>query len=125
MECTNGKTEKITGGLNSSHSHDQRERLGSVQTSGGINGIEQVGFDTKNSSRENTFRSTSQSGATDDGKILERLEFIEHAYLNYVHSHQQRLETRLIESKEQEDVFKEAIQALKREILNLASNNNK
>ncbi|WP_088243951.1 hypothetical protein [Calothrix rhizosoleniae] len=123
MECINGKTQEITGRLHSSHGDDQRERLASLQSTSRINGTQQVRPDKEDCSRDNTFRATSNPGKANDGKILERLEFIEKAYLNYVQSHQQRLEARYSESKEQEVVFKEAIQALKAEILDLASHN--
>jgi hypothetical protein len=111
-----GKTQETTRRLNPGYIFDKRERLGVFQDSGSIYGYGQIDPNSLDSPRENTSGTTSQPGETTDGKILERLEFIENAYLSYVQSHQ-----RLVDSKEQEVIFKEAIQALKQEIQNLAS----
>lgn len=121
MLCENGETKDISRRFNPCDLLDQRKRLGIVQDSSREYGIGQIITDPFDRSRESTSGTASQSGEATDGKILERLEFIENAYLNYVQSHQQRLEQRLVESKEQEVIFKEAIQALKQEIQNLAS----
>lgn len=121
MLCKNGETEDISRRFNPRDVLDQRKRLGIVQDSSRKYGIGQISTDPFDCSRESTSGTASQSGEAADGKILERLEFIENAYLNYVQSHQQRLEQRLVESKEQELIFKEAIQALKQEIHDLAS----
>ena len=122
MLCENGKTEEVSRGYNSGNFLDKREGLGSAENSSGIYGFESLGLDKTDCKRKNLTGTTSQPRGSAHGKILERLEFIENSYLNYVQSHQKRLETRLIESKEQEAVFKEAIQALKQEVHNLASN---
>jgi hypothetical protein len=121
VRCENGQTQETTRGFDSGYIFDKRAGLGIVQSSGSKHGYGQIDSDPSDSARENTLGATSQSGETTDGKILERLEFIENAYLSYVQSHQRRLEERLVDSKEQEVVFKEAIQALKQEIHNLAS----
>jgi hypothetical protein len=119
--CENGKTEEISRRLDPGDFLDKREGLGIVQDSSSKHGDGQIISDQVNRTGENTSGTTSQPGETTDGKILERLEFIENAYLSYVQSHQQRLEARLVDSKEQEAIFKEAIQALKQEIHDLAS----
>jgi hypothetical protein len=119
--CENVKTQNASRRFDPRNSANKREGLGSLQIPSRSDGVKQIGFDTTNCTGENTSRATSQSGEAADGKILERLEFIENAYLSYVQSHQQRLEACLVESKEQELIFKEAIQALKQDIHNLAS----
>ena len=122
MLCEDVKTQNASRRFNPCNSENKREGLGSFQVPSRSDGVKQIGFDTTNCTRENTSGTASQSGEIADGKILERLEFIESAYLNYVQSHQQRLEACLVESKEQEVIFKEAIQALKQDIYDLASN---
>jgi hypothetical protein len=119
--CKNGETEDISRRFNPCDFLDKRERLGIIQDSSPEYGDGQIISNSFDRTGENTSGTASQSGEAADGKILERLEFIENAYLGYVQSHQQRLEERLVDSKEQEVIFKEAIQALKQEIHNLAS----
>ncbi|PAX52061.1 hypothetical protein [Brunnivagina elsteri] len=121
MLCKNVKTQDASRRFNPCNSANKREGLGSLQIPSRSDGVKQIGFDTTNCTGENTTGTTSQSGETTNGKILERLEFIENAYLSYVQSHQQRLEACLVESKEHEAIFKEAIQALKQDIHDLAS----
>jgi len=125
MLCENGETEKVSRRFNTSDILDKREGLGSVQVPSSKYGDGQIILNTFDSARENTLGTASQPGGFVDGKILERLEFIENAYLDYVQHHQQQLELSLIKSKEHEAVFKEAIQALKQEIHNLASGSEK
>ncbi|NWF58108.1 MAG: hypothetical protein HXY43_02005 [Fischerella sp.] len=121
MICEHGQTQETSRRLNSGDIFDQRERLGSLQASSRSNGTEQIGLDQINCSGQDSTGETRKQGETSTGKILERLEFIENAYISYVEAHQQRLEARLIESKEQKELFKEVVQELKQEIYNLVS----
>ena len=57
----------------------------------------------------------------DPGKILERLDVIETAFMGYVKGHQERLEVRLSESKAQEENLRKAFQELKVDVSNLLS----
>ncbi len=72
-------------------------------------------------SGEDSVRSNIEYGEGSFGKILERLDLIENAYFSYVEAHQQRLEARLVDSKEQKELFKQAVQELRQEIYDLAS----
>ena len=63
----------------------------------------------------------SQSTSPNPGKILEAVKLIEEKHLSYVRAHQQRLITRLDESKESESDFKKAIQELEAQIQQLIS----
>ena len=121
MTGTNGETQKAERRLkNSQHPH-QQWRLGSIQDSSGCNGNEQIGTYSPSCAGQDSVRSTTQHGEGVNGKILERLEFIEQAYFSYVDDHQQRLEARLIESRERKEVFRKAVQELKQEIYDLTS----
>jgi hypothetical protein len=121
VRCENGQTQETTRRFDSGYIFDKRTGLGVVQGSGSSYGDGPIDSNPSDSTRENTLRTPSKPGETTNGKILERLEFIENAYLSYIQSHQRRLEERLVDSKEQEVVFKEAIQTLKQDIHNLAS----
>lgn len=121
MRCENGETQEASRGLDSSYVFDKRKGLGEFQGSVRDNGIDQVGRNQVDCPRENFFGTTIEHGETPIGKILERLEFIENAYITYVKSHQERLEARLDESKEQEHEFREAVKQVKDEIYNLVS----
>jgi len=61
------------------------------------------------------------NGDQDPGKIKERLKLIEKSFLSYVHSHQQRLEARLDESRTLEQNFLDSLKELEREINSLTS----
>ncbi|MFB2770354.1 hypothetical protein ACE1AT_13845 [Pelatocladus sp. BLCC-F211] len=121
MICEHGQTQETSRRLNSSDIFDQRERLGSLQASSRSNGTEQIGLDQINCSGQDSTRETREQRKTSPGKILERLEFIEDAYISYVDGHQRRLEARLNESREQKEAFKKAVQELKQEIYTLVS----
>lgn len=119
--CKNGKTEETGGRFNSSNVLDQRKGLGEFQNSSSVDGIEQIGLDQANSSGQDSSRATNQYGQTPAGKIVERLKLIEHKHLSYVKAHQERLEARLDESKEEQESFKKAIQEIEQEIYDLFS----
>ncbi len=121
MRSENGTTQEAGRGLDSGYVFDKREGLGSIQVPSRGNGIKQIGFDSTNSSRENRSWSTVQDRSATAGKILERLEFIEGAYVSYVKADQERLEVRLSESKEKEQEFRSVIKEIKEEIYNLVS----
>lgn len=63
---------------------------------------------------------TSEFRSSPLGKILDRAELLERSFYNYVHAHQERLETRLEESKQLESTFTDSLKALKQEIYDLA-----
>ncbi|MBW4673358.1 MAG: hypothetical protein KME52_04875 [Desmonostoc geniculatum HA4340-LM1] len=86
-----------------------------------INGIQGHLPDDQGSSIRGSGCKSSQSRSSDPGEILEALKLIEEKHLSYVRSHQQRLITRLDESKESESDFKKAIQELECQILQLIS----
>lgn len=122
MRAKNGKTQEASRGFDPGYVFDKREGLGEFQDSGTSNGAEQVGLDQVDCSRQNSSRATIKYRETPIGKILERLEFIESAYISYVKSHQERLEARLGESREKEQEFRDAIKQVKDEIYSLVSN---
>ncbi|WGV25935.1 hypothetical protein [Halotia branconii] len=116
----NGKTSEASRGRKKRVSEPQRERLEFVPVQSKVNGIEQIGTGSEDRQRGDTTGAREQGEAT-SGKVLERLEFIENAYLNYVDDQQQHLEIRLLETKKQKEVFKKAVQELKQEIYDLVS----
>lgn len=121
MRYEDGKTEKTSRGLDSSYILDKRAGLGSVQTSSRNDGIKQIGSDQADCTREDSFRTVPQCGETPAGKILERLDFIEGAFVSYVKADQAQLESRLLESKGKEQQFRAVIKDLKEEIYSLVS----
>ena len=116
----NGSTKEVSGRRKECVSESQRERLGLVSSEGQINGTKQIGIGSEDRQGGDTARRGQQRNLT-TGKILKRLKFIQDEYLSYVRGHQQRLETRLDESKEREAVFLQAIQELEQEVYNLVS----
>ncbi|MBW4570608.1 MAG: hypothetical protein KME31_22075 [Tolypothrix carrinoi HA7290-LM1] len=108
MICKNGKTEEASRRLDSSNIPDRPEGLGKLQDSSSFNGAEQVGLDQVNSSGQDFLGTTNQYGDTPAGKIVERLKLIKQKHLSYVKVHQQRLEARLDESREEEESFFES-----------------
>jgi len=80
---------------------------------------EQVGGNRNNPQRSST--TDIRPRDDDPGKILERLDVIESAFMTYVKGDQERLEVRLSESKAQEERFRKAVQDLKQDISNLLS----
>jgi hypothetical protein len=116
----NGATQAIGRRLEVSQRENEPGRLVALRDNSSIDGIDQIGIAAVDSSGE------SNSGESirekpDSGKILERLELIEKTFLSYVHGQQKLFETRLEESKGTENLFKEEVQALKREIHDLVS----
>ncbi|MBD2418428.1 hypothetical protein H6G54_12115 [Anabaena cylindrica FACHB-243] len=81
----------------------------------------EVGTDPQNCTGRNTVRTNCIHGDTPSGKILQRLELVEKSHIEYVRAHQTRLKARLDESEQLEQVFNQAINELRQEIYNLAT----
>lgn len=120
MKSKNGTTQDVSGRRKNSQRKNESERLGKHGENSPIEGTDQIGNAAINSTREDTTWPDSQRNPN-SGKILERLELIETTFLSYVHGHQQRLETRLDESKKVEEEFRKEAAELRSEILALAS----
>jgi hypothetical protein len=119
---SDGQTPKKTRRHQECLSFYQREGLGIVQSQSSVDGFESIRASITDRSGQDSFGTTPNRNST-SGKILERLELIEVEYLSYVHGHQERLETRLEESKIRELNFKLLVKELKQEIYNLTSQN--
>lgn len=115
----NAQTEKTPSRSKKSNSQDDREGLESPRERSTVFGVEdQNRLISGNSSRSNLSRNgRPQGGKIHLGKILKRVEYLEQQFLDYVHAHQTRLETRLGESKQREEIFLEVAQELKDELL--------
>lgn len=118
----NGTTQEIDRRHYEGNSPDQREGLGGVQYSSQSDGGNSFRANQAHCSGENTPWSDKSTNSS-TGKILKRLKSIENEYLSYVHGHQERLETRLEESKGRELAFKQMVKELEQEIYDLASQN--
>jgi hypothetical protein len=123
MVFNDGKTQEIDRGQPERNLETQQRRMGLVQDSSRLNGINPHRSNSPGSSRQDSSGTTINERETPPGKILERLDFIENAYLSYVDGHQRDLEARLLESKQQKDTFKTTVQELKKEIYDLVSDN--
>lgn len=121
MKTKNGTTQDVSGRRKNGQRENESTGLGELRENSSVDGVNQIGATALHRSGENTAWSDAQGNPT-PGKILKRLELIEKTFLSYVHGHQERLETRLEESKNVESAFKDEVQALKEEIYNLASN---
>lgn len=117
----NGKTQKTNWRREDRERKDESSRLGEYGCDSKVNGNDQIRYATEHSSKKNYVRSSNKQGEVTAGKILERLEFIENAYVSYVNAHLQRLEARLTEGKEQKEIFDSEIRQLKQEIYDLVS----
>jgi hypothetical protein len=123
MKTNHGKTQDVSRRRKTSQYKDESAGLGEHGQDSPIKGIDQIGNAPTDSTGKDTPWTNRQRNLS-PGKILQRLELIERTFLSYVHGHQQRLETRLDESKSIETVFREEVQALKQEIYDLTSDNN-
>jgi hypothetical protein len=121
MVFNDGKTQKIDSGQSECNLATQRRRLGSVQESSRINGVDPNGTYSPSRSGQDSIRENAHEQQASDGKILERLDFVESAYNSYVNTHQQDLEARLAESKQHQEIFRQTIRELKQEIHGLIS----
>ena len=121
MSKINGKTQETNRRRENCERKDESPRLGEHGCNSKINGDDQIRYAATHSPEENYVRSICKQGESTAGKILERLEFIENAYVSYVDAHLQRLEERLTEGKERKKIFDQEIRQLKQEIYNLVS----
>jgi hypothetical protein len=122
MVFDDGKTQEVDRRQPECDFATQQRGVGSIQNSSRLNGADSHGAYSPGRSRQDSCRTNDEPEAP-PGKSLERLEFIENAYFSYVDGHQRDLETRLLESKQQKQAFKTAVQELKREIYDLVSDN--
>ncbi len=117
----NGKTKDTSRRRKDGECKDEREGLGEYGQDSPVYGIKTIRTSSTNSPGENHSWIGNHQGNVSPGKILERLELIEKTFSSYVEGHQQRLETRLEESKLVQKVFKEEVQTLKQEIYRLTT----
>ena len=125
MVYANGQTQETSRRFDAGNFLDQREGLGGIQASSRSYGTEPLGSDQANSSKENPLGRTNKYRDTPPGKILERLKLIERRYLSHLKKLEQQLESKLDETKDEEENFKTAIQELEKEIYGLVSNSEK
>jgi hypothetical protein len=123
--CKNGQTQETSRRLNSSDIFDQSERLGGLQASGSINGIEQIRPNQTDCSTQDISRRTNKHRVAPTGKIVERLKRIEEKHLSHLKAHQHLLESQLDHVKEEEQEFRKELQELEDEIYNLVSSEGK
>lgn len=121
MVFNNGQTQEINRRQPDRLFAIEPRRVGIVQESSRLDGLNSVGSYQASCSGKDSFREISNEQADPNGKILERLEFIESAYTTYVSNHQRDLEAKLAESKQQQEIFKKTIEELKQEIHKLIS----
>jgi hypothetical protein len=117
----NGKTE---GNRESNEGDllDWKRGLGVSGDNSSINGTGEIKVTQADcSQRDSPGRNFSPERETPVGKALQRLELIEIEYLSYLNDHQERLETRLNESRSKEEGFKKAVRELKQEIYILST----
>lgn len=120
VNTKNGTTENASRRRKDSQHKDESTRLGKHGKNSPVYGIEPLGIASLDSSRKDPTWTDSRRNP-DPGKILKRLELIEKNFLSYVQGDKHRLETRLEEVNEAENLFKEEVQALKQELYHLAS----
>jgi hypothetical protein len=117
----NGKTE---GNRQSNEGHllDREGGLGVPRDDSSVYGIRALEItQVDRSEGDSTWRNFSPERETSVSKALQRLELIETEYLSYLNDHQERLETRLNESRNKEEGFKKAVRELKQEIYILST----
>lgn len=120
MTMANGATQENSGGNDNSVISHPPERLGVVERTSRINGIEQNRVNKAGCSGKNPFGKTQHQNDP-AGKILERLKLIENEYLSYIKGDLDLLEARLDEGRERQERFKKVIHGLEEEIYNLVS----
>ncbi|MEH1852672.1 MAG: hypothetical protein V7L11_13655 [Nostoc sp.] len=119
MNTKNGTTQNTRGRRKNSQYKNESTGLGKHGEDSPVYGTQQVRIASLDSSREDP--TWTDHGNPDPGKILKRLELIEKTFLSYVQGDKHRLETRLEEVNEAENLFKEEVQALKQELYHLTS----
>ncbi|MEH1871349.1 hypothetical protein [Nostoc sp.] len=125
MICENGQTQETSRRLNSSDIFDQSERLGGLQASGAINGIEQIRLNQADCSTQDISGRANKRRVDPPGKIVERLKRIEDRHLSHLKAHQHLLESQLDHVKEEQQEFRKELQELEEEIYNLVSSEGK
>ncbi|MEH2371960.1 hypothetical protein [Nostoc sp.] len=106
MKTSNGTTQNVGGRRKNSKRKDESVRLGEYGQDSSVDGTKQIGDASAHSSGENITRTAiAWDGHGDAGKILEEVLLLKQQFLDYVKSHQGRLEARLDESKKQEQKF--------------------
>lgn len=121
MERENGKAEKTTARLEGCIPSPQSEGLGGVPGNSKINGTNALTASECHCTRGNSPGGYGYDRCTPIGKILQRLELVERSYIDYVRADQTRLEARLDESKNLEQLFQQSVAELRQEIYNLAT----
>jgi hypothetical protein len=116
-----GKTQKTSRGCNDSLGTHEPGRLGEFRDGSSVDGLQQSGSAEDDCPRQGSTGCDTLKRNPTAGKILKRLKFIQDEYVSYVRGHQERLETRLDESKQREAVFLQAVQELEKEIYDLIS----
>jgi hypothetical protein len=116
----NGTTQDFIGRFKNCKCTDESVRLGEPGLNSQRDEFYSVGFIESDRTREDSF-GPNINRDTPTGKILQRLELIEKAYLESIHSDKNRLEARLEEKRREEESFKEALIELKQEIHKLAT----
>jgi hypothetical protein len=117
----NAKTKRDARGDNDSIFSDTSERLGTPEVKGYVDGIEkQDKLDRLDRSGQN-FPCSSNGEDKTVGKILARLKQLETEYISYLEDHQQKFEGLRRESEDRESNFRESVQQLEQDIINLMS----
>ena len=124
MELDDGKTKEALGRNHKCISSDEQSGLGESGITGFIDGVQPSGFIEKNCSGGDSAGTNYVAGDTPAGKILQRLELVERSHKEYVRAHQTRLKARLNESENLEESFDQSVAELRREIYQLATEEN-
>jgi hypothetical protein len=117
----NGSTQKTSGRFQNSQFKNESCRLGELRFDSQEYEANQVRFTKSNSSRQNPTWTNHFSRDTSTGKILQRLEALEQECREYFIDDQAHLQARLWKSQQSLQKFNEKLDALKRDIYKLAS----
>jgi hypothetical protein len=123
METVNGTSKEDTGRrYDYLRCQDEQNSLGQSREHGGVSRSREQSRSTANDSQwRNSTGQYAYEGDTPAGKILQRLELVEKSHTEYVRAHQTRLKARLNESEQLEEIFNQAVNELRQEIYNLAT----
>ncbi|MDB9374140.1 hypothetical protein [Nodularia sphaerocarpa] len=121
LEELNGQTQKTTCGLERCLASPQSERLGTVSLDGSINGAKSLGVGEQDCSGNYSTGGDAYDECTPIGKILQRLEQLESAFLEYLGAQKSCFEARLDVNRLSREVFLRQVAELKQEIYNLAT----
>jgi hypothetical protein len=117
-----GKDENSLGGRDARWHKSSQTRVGIVRDDSFPNGAEQIGITQEDNSWGHPNRECTNEGENDIGKIIERLDKLQEEHLTYLHSHQERLKTRLTESEVQELKFLDKANQIRADIYDLVAN---